>query len=152
MYTAQTYIIIIVVLVLVPDGFVDTGKSPPNPDSRASGNDGQVKRVSDIRHIQMETVLASVFIFGIYIAFRSLRTRCPRCHSINTRKRRSSHRYRTHRCRQCNIAFAPSTGRRRSAPSAPHRVRQQFVAETCSSPHHGAQGSGGRYACGCRFE
>ena len=52
-------------------------------------------------------VLASAFIFGIYIAFRSLRTRCPRCHSINTRKRRSSHRYRTHRCRQCNIAFAP---------------------------------------------
>ena len=44
-------------LVPVPDGFVDTGKSPPTPDSRASGNDGQVKRVSDIRHIQMETVL-----------------------------------------------------------------------------------------------
>ena len=45
------------VLVPFPDGLVDTGKSPPTPDSRASGNDGQVKRVSGIRHIQVETVL-----------------------------------------------------------------------------------------------
>ena len=115
-------------------------------------------------YIILIVVLASAFIFCIYIAFRSLRTRCPRCNSINTRKRRSSHRYLTHRCRQCNIAFAPSTGRRRHvlyeprrdrerfAPSAPHRARQQFVAETCSSPNHGGQGSAGRYACGCRFE
>ena len=44
-------------LVPFPDGLVDTGKSPPTPDSRASGNDGQVKRVFGIRHIQMETVL-----------------------------------------------------------------------------------------------
>ena len=44
-------------LVPFPVGFVDTGKSPPTLDSRASGNDGQVKRVSGIRHIQMETVL-----------------------------------------------------------------------------------------------
>ena len=44
-------------LVPFPDGLVDTGKSPPTPDSRASGNDGQVKRVSGIRHIQVETVL-----------------------------------------------------------------------------------------------
>ena len=46
-------------LVPFPDGLVDTGKSPPTPDSRLRGNDGQVKRVSDIRHIQVETVLAS---------------------------------------------------------------------------------------------
>ena len=44
-------------LVPFPDGLVDTGKSPPTPDSRASGNDGHVKRVSGIRHIQVETVL-----------------------------------------------------------------------------------------------
>ena len=44
-------------LVPFPDGLVDTGKVTSNPDSRASGNDGQVKRVSGIRHIQMETVL-----------------------------------------------------------------------------------------------
>ena len=44
-------------LVPFPDGLVDTGKSLPTPDSRASGNDGQVKRVSGIRHIQVETVL-----------------------------------------------------------------------------------------------
>ena len=44
-------------LVPFPDGLVDTGKSPPTPDSRLRGNDGQVKRVSDIRHIQVETVL-----------------------------------------------------------------------------------------------
>ena len=47
-------------LVPFPDGLVDTGKSPPTPDSRASGNDGQVKRVSGIRHIQVETVLVVV--------------------------------------------------------------------------------------------
>ena len=44
-------------LVPFPDGFVDTGKSPPTLDSRASGNDRQVKRISGIRYIQMETVL-----------------------------------------------------------------------------------------------
>ena len=44
-------------LVLFPDGLVDTGKSPSTPDSRLLGNDGQVKRVSGIRHIQVETVL-----------------------------------------------------------------------------------------------
>ena len=47
-------------LVPFPDGLVDTGKSSPTPDSRASGNDGQVKRVSGIRHIQVETVLVVV--------------------------------------------------------------------------------------------
>ena len=50
------------ILVPFPDGFVDTGKSPPTPDSRLRGNDGQVKRVSGIRHIQVETVLGSVDI------------------------------------------------------------------------------------------
>ena len=49
-------------LVLFPDGLVDTGKSPPTPDSRLLGNDGQVKRVSGIRHIQVETVLGPVEI------------------------------------------------------------------------------------------
>ena len=44
-------------LVPFPDGLVDTGKSPPTPDSCFRGNDGQVKRVSGIRHIQVETVL-----------------------------------------------------------------------------------------------
>ncbi len=47
-------------LVPFPDGLVDTGKSPPTPDSRLRGNDGQVKRVSGIRHIQVETVLVVV--------------------------------------------------------------------------------------------
>ena len=47
------------VLVLFPDGLVDTGKSPPTPDSRLRGNNGQVKRVSGIRHIQVEAVLVS---------------------------------------------------------------------------------------------
>ena len=46
-------------LVLFPDGLVDTGKSPPTPDSRLRGNGGQVKRVSGIRHIQVEAVLVS---------------------------------------------------------------------------------------------
>ena len=44
-------------LVPFPDGLVDTGKSLPTLDSRLRGNDGQVKRVSGIRHIQVETVL-----------------------------------------------------------------------------------------------
>ena len=45
-------------LVPVPDSLVDTGKSLPTVDSSLRGNDGQVKRVSGIRHIQVETVLA----------------------------------------------------------------------------------------------
>ena len=44
-------------LVPVPDSLVDTGKSLPTVDSSLRGNDGQVKRVSGIRHIQVETVL-----------------------------------------------------------------------------------------------
>ena len=44
-------------LVPFPDGLVDTGKSPPTPDSRLRGSDGWVKRVSGMRHIQVETVL-----------------------------------------------------------------------------------------------
>ena len=44
-------------LVPVPDSLVDTGKSLPTVDSTLLGNDGQVKRVSSIRHIQVETVL-----------------------------------------------------------------------------------------------
>ena len=52
-------------LVPFPVGFVDTGKSPPTLDSRASGNDGQVKPVSGIRHIQMETVLGHCAVLSI---------------------------------------------------------------------------------------
>ncbi len=44
-------------LVPVPDSLVDTGKSLPTVDSSLRGNDVQVKRVSGIRHIQVETVL-----------------------------------------------------------------------------------------------
>ena len=44
-------------LVLFPDGLVDIGKSTPTPGPRLLGNDGQVKRVSGIRHIQVEAVL-----------------------------------------------------------------------------------------------
>ena len=44
-------------LVPFPDGLVDTGKSPPTMDSSLRGNDGQAKRVSGIRHIQVEVVL-----------------------------------------------------------------------------------------------
>ena len=44
-------------LVPVPGRFVDTGKSLPTVDSSLCGNDGQVKRVCSIRHIQVETVL-----------------------------------------------------------------------------------------------
>ncbi len=47
-------------LVPVPDSLVDTGKSLPTVDSSLRGNDGQVKRVSGIRHIQVETVLADL--------------------------------------------------------------------------------------------
>ena len=56
-------------LVPFPDGLVDTGKSPPNSDSRLRGNDGQVKRVSGIRHIQVETALVSaeVVIRGLQL-------------------------------------------------------------------------------------
>ena len=53
-------------LVLFPDGLVDTGKSPPTPDSRLLWNDGQVKRVSGIRHIQVETVLGESDAGGIW--------------------------------------------------------------------------------------
>ena len=44
-------------LVPFPDSLADTGKSLPTVDSSLRGNDGQVKRVSGIRHIQVETVL-----------------------------------------------------------------------------------------------
>ena len=46
-----------VTLVPFPDGLVDTRKSPPTMDSSLRGNDGQAKRVSGIRHIQVEVVL-----------------------------------------------------------------------------------------------
>ena len=48
------------VLVPVPDSLVDTGKSLPTVDSSLRGNDGQVKRVSGIRHIQVEKVLGPI--------------------------------------------------------------------------------------------
>ena len=46
-------------LVPFPDGLVDTRKSPPTMDSSLRGNDGQAKRVSGIRHIQVEVVLGT---------------------------------------------------------------------------------------------
>ena len=58
-------------LVPFPDGLVDTGKSPPTRDSRLRGNDGQVKRVSGIRHIQVETVLE---IQAVYMSGNSIQS------------------------------------------------------------------------------